>query len=232
MKKILTIAVLTIFTLSAFAQTSTIQVNGQAEVSVLPEIAVFNYNITAQSKSYDEALNELNRRVDALSADLKKAGFDSEAIKTSQFSIRKDKIYDRGQIKGEEFVASQSLVVKFDYNMKKLLKVLNGTTSSSSAANLSISFELSNEQKQAAEKSLMVAAMKDARMKAETLSGVEGYSILGVKEIMHHSAPSRPLARTMEFDMAMSESKVASSYQPNDMSITDQVTVVYLLERN
>ncbi|MBU2913571.1 SIMPL domain-containing protein [Reichenbachiella agariperforans] len=231
MKHILTTLLCLSIGLMAQAQTeSTIQVTGQSEVATNPQIAVFTYRISANEKNYDTAVETMNTRVNSLIGQLKKSGFKEEEIKTSQFNIRESKIYNQGKVSGEEYIASQTLVVKFAYDVKKLLNVLNTTTAKESAPNLSISFELSEAQKELTRTVLLKAAMKDALEQAEILSLQAGYEIKGVKEISHYANNAQPMAKTMEFDMvrSMADSNT-SSYQPSDMVVTDQVSVTYII---
>ncbi|UXP31263.1 SIMPL domain-containing protein [Reichenbachiella agarivorans] len=230
----LALALLMIGFVSLGQEQSMIHVSGQAELSVNPEIVVFNYSVHSNHKNYETAVNQLNTRVNSLLSDLKKAGFASEEIKTSHFNIRKSKIYNKGQEAGDEYIATQSLVVKFTFDKKKMLSSLNQTTEEASAPNLSISFELSDAQKKKTQESLMIAAMKDAKSKAQILANQEGYKVAGVKEIRHGVNTSLPpMGRNVEFAMmkTMADSGNVSQYEPTEITMSDEVNVSYLLTK-
>ncbi|PIB35801.1 hypothetical protein BFP72_10550 [Reichenbachiella sp. 5M10] len=233
MKKVfLFLAALTISTWAWSQNPSLIHVTGQSELSLSPEVTVLSYSISANDKSYDAAVTALNTRINQLTGNLKKSGFKTEEIKTSQFNIRKSKIYEGGKVKGEEYIATQSLTVRFPFDKKRLLNALDRTADEDAAPNLSISFELSDEQKNKSRNTLLQNAMEDALVKAQILSQQAGYQIAGVQEVSNNAIPSRPMVRAMEFDavQSMAQSKMAD-YQPQDLTISEQVSVTYLIQK-
>ncbi|MGL1889757.1 MAG: SIMPL domain-containing protein [Reichenbachiella sp.] len=229
MKKTFILSAMLMLSIAVMAQESTITVSGQAETQVQPELVVFSYQVTSTEKDYNGAVDKLNYRTDRLTKKLKSSGFKTEDIKTSNFNIRKNKIYNQGKAAGTEYIASQSIAVRFDYDIKKLLTVLNNTADAEISANLSINFLLTDEQKKGLQDELLKQAMLDAKSKATLLASMEGYHITGVKSITHNSNQGAvPRNARVEYDgMSMMSENNASSFEPSDVTVREQVHVVY-----
>lgn len=178
--------------------------------------------------SYDEAIASMTNRIDALTQSLTKIGFKKENIKTSNFNIRQNRKYRQGEPKGEEYIASQTLEVCFGYSTKRLLEVLNKTTSNDYAPSVSIAFSMSDEQEKKTRKQLMQMAVADAKEKAEVLAIATGYTIKGIKEINYGvgSNNPRPYAANMGMMKSFAENDI-SNFEAKDLTISDQVFISY-----
>lgn len=209
-----------------------LNVTGQATLSVTPERTIITYSINETRDSYDEAIALMTKRIDALTASLTKIGFDKEEIKTANFNIRQNRKYRQGEPKGEEYVASQMLEIRFNHSTKRLLEVLNKTASDESAPSVSIAFGMSDEQEEKVKKQLMQMAVADAKSKAEVLAEATGYSIKGIKEINYGSSNSgpRPYAANMGMMKTFAESDM-SNFEAKDLTISDQVFISYEIEK-
>lgn len=72
----------------------TINVNGDGEVSVTPDIAYVTLGVTTEKSSVDEAQKSNSSTMNSVIAAIKKAGVASEDIKTSNYSISPKYSYD------------------------------------------------------------------------------------------------------------------------------------------
>ena len=225
MKKLILIPIYFLAIISAFAQ---LNVTGQASISVQPERTIVTYSINETRNSYDEAISLMTKRIDALTSSLIKIGFKKEDIKTANFNIHQNRIYRQGEPKGQEYVASQTLEIRFDYSTKKLLEVLNKTASDESAPSVSIAFGMSDEQEKSVKNQLMQRAVTDARAKAEILASATGYTIKGIKEINYSgiSSSPRPYQANMGMMKTFAESDM-SNFEAKDLTISDQVFISY-----
>lgn len=225
MKKLILIPVYFLVIFTAAAQ---LNVTGEASISVQPERAIVTYSINETRDSYDEAIAMMTKRIDALSSTLTKIGFKKEDIKTANFNIRQNRKYRQGEPKGNEYVASQSLEIRFDHSTKRLLEVLNKTASDESSPSVSIAFGMSEEQEEKVKKQLMQMAVKDAKAKAEVLAEATGYTIKSIKEINYSAVPNnpRPYKANMGMMKSFAESDM-SNFEAKDLTIQDQVFISY-----
>ena len=108
MKNILITSSLLFLNAIAFSQTSSsLNISGQAQLSMQPEIVLVTYDIVAKDDAYETALYTMTQRIDRLTATLISIGFKKEEIQTSNFNIRKNRKYNQGKDQGEEVVASR-----------------------------------------------------------------------------------------------------------------------------
>ncbi|MEP2026558.1 MAG: SIMPL domain-containing protein [Reichenbachiella sp.] len=228
MKKLILIPIYFLAVVTASAQ---LNVVGNASISVQPERTIITYSINETKDSYDEAISLMTKRIDALTASLTKIGFKKEDIKTANFNIRQNRKYRQGEPKGEEYVASQTLEVRFDHSTKRLLEVLNKTASDESAPSVSITFGMSDEQEEMVKKQLMKMAVADAKAKAEILAEATGYTLMGINEINYGGSTHtpRPQSASMGMMKSFAESDV-SNFEAKDLTITDQVFISYKIE--
>ena len=225
MKKLILIPIYFLALLTASAQ---LNVTGQASISVQPERTIVIYSINETRDSYDEAISLMTERIDALTKSLTKIGFEKEEIKTANFNIRQNRKYRQGEPKGEEYVASQTLEIRFDHSTKRLLEVLNKTASDESAPSVSIAFGMSDEQEKKVKNQLMQRAVADARAKAEVIASATGYQIKGIKEINYGGSSNtpRPYATNMGMMKSFAESDM-SNFEAKDLTVSDQVFISY-----
>lgn len=210
-----------------FSVHAQLNVTGQATLSVQPERTIITYSISSTKDNYDEAVTTMANRINALTSSLMKIGFKKEEIKTSNFNIRQNRKYRQGEPKGEEYLASQTLEIRFDYSTKRLLEVLNKTASDESAPSVSIAFGLSEEQEKSVKKQLIQMAVADAKAKAQILAQETGYTIKGIQEINYGTVNSpRPFATNMRMMKTFAESNV-SNFEAKDLTISDQVFISY-----
>ncbi|WP_422359517.1 SIMPL domain-containing protein [Reichenbachiella sp.] len=229
MKKLILIPIYFLAILTASAQ---LNVTGQASISVQPERTIVTYSINETRDSYDEAISTMTKRIDALTNALTKIGFKKEEIKTANFNIRQNRKYRQSEPKGEEYVASQTLEIRFDHSTKRLLEVLNKTTSDESAPSVSIAFGMSDEQEKTVKNQLIQKAVADARAKAEVIASATGYQIKGIKEINYGGSSNtpRPYATNMGMMKSFAESDM-SNFEAKDLTISDQVFISYEIDK-
>ncbi|MEO9802596.1 MAG: SIMPL domain-containing protein [Reichenbachiella sp.] len=229
MKKLILIPFCLLIILSARAQ---LNVTGQATLTLQPKRTIISYSIGSTKDSYDEAIASMTNRIDALTLSLAKIGFKKEEIKTSNFNIRQNRKYRQGEPKGEEYIATQSLEIRFDHSTKRLLEVLNKTASDESAPTVSIAFGMSEEQEKSAKELLIQMAVADAKRKADLLAKETGYSIQGIKEINYgntYNSP-QPYRGNMGMMKSFAENDM-SNFEAKDLTIRDQVFISYEISK-
>ena len=67
-------------------KTDAFSVSGEGKVTLIPDIAVVSVGVTAQGASVSTVQNELNSKMNTVSASIKKLGVDAKDIKTSFYN--------------------------------------------------------------------------------------------------------------------------------------------------
>ncbi len=215
-----------------FAQKLSVQ--GDASVAVKPTETTINLNVESKSATYPGAVQDMIRRVDQLSKDLKKLGFKDTDIITSNFNVNQDRIYLKNMWKDSGFVATQNLTVSFAQNKEKLLDVLNAATKSLAKPAISLSFGLDAKRKSEVKNELIKLAVEDAKRKADIIVAASGYEITGIMEIKYgqSNAGPQPLHEVANY---AAFSKVAdveiSNFEAADLKYNESISIVYSIDK-
>lgn len=211
---------------------STLKIRGESEIAIKPDMVVISMNITTVRLDYQKTIEDLSGRIDMLTESLQKKGFKGNEIITNNFNISRNTIFKRGTRIDSGYIASQSLEVRFQYEKSKLLSVLNNTINSRANASLSISFDLTDEQKAQVKNSLIKLAVEDARKKATLITETAGYKISGIKEIIYGQDGRIFPASTGSFsrEMTMAVEPQLNSMEAANLNFNDHVMIIYRIE--
>lgn len=149
----------------------TITVNGVGTANNKPDYIVITMNLTSNRKSYEEAVNEANRRIELLQSALLKIGFANDDLKTQDFSVNSeyDNVQENGQYKRvfAGYSCVYHLKLSFDFSAKNLAKTLGVIVGSGADVEFSIAFTVKDPDK--ISEQLLTSAAINARQKAEIL---------------------------------------------------------------
>lgn len=170
MVKIIYFVLLIMLGTSAVAQIdqSTLTVVGKATIKAIPEEIEFRVPLQIIDSTYLGCSNRMTRSLDKLQKDLDKKGVAEESIRTSSYSITENMVYEEGKRIQRGYKGSVNVMVSDHYNHEFIQNVLE------SLGNLkllySISFSMSEEQKEELTKTVIVDAVEDAKQKALIIS--------------------------------------------------------------
>ena len=232
MKKLFATFLIGFIVTASFAQTLSVQ--GDASIAVKPTETTINLSVESKSATYPGAVQDMIKRVDRLSKDLKKLGFKDADIITSNFNVNQDRIYIKNMWKDSGFVATQNLMVSFAQDKEKLLNVLNAATKSSAKPAIRLSFGLDAKRKNEVKNELIKLAVEDAKSKADIIAMASGYKITGIKEIQYGQSSSGPQPLHEVANYA-AFSKVAdveiSNFEAADLKYNESISIVYSIEK-
>jgi uncharacterized protein YggE len=209
--------------------TSQISVIGTASASVKPSVVKLSLNISGIEENYNEAVSSLFERSAQVMQELQNAGFDEKEIFTSNLSISKNSRYQDGK-QVQSYFASEMISVDFSFDENRLLSILSRLSASLAEPDIRFSFDLTDEEKETIKTELMENAIKDARKSAEILASAAGTSLGGILKINYGSLESPVTPRGEMMTMAASRSSI-SSYNPEDLQMSQQVQVIFLLNQ-
>jgi uncharacterized protein len=200
MKRFLAVAA-TFVSLSAFAQMpaterpmmqrpETISVSGQGKTTLTPDRYSFSVGVQTIAPTVDDAVRENNQRVANVIAALKKAGATEQEIRTSNFSIFPQQVYEQGQaprITG--YQVSNNVAVTRD-KIADAGKLLQAAVNAGVNVSSGLQFEVSDPAR--GRDQGLRAAYEDAHAKASVLAQAAGRTLGRALSITEGSAPVAP----------------------------------------
>jgi uncharacterized protein YggE len=206
-------------------ETPGIQVSGHGEVQAQPDTAFIDMGVQVTEKNVADARESAAKAADAVISSLKQNGVDEKDIKTINFSIQPQYVYDKNgtepRITG--YIVTNTVEAKIR-KLDSLSKVIDDATlaGGDNARFQSVRFDIEDNQKlleQARE-----AAMKDAKAKADQLAKLSGVS-LGKPLSISETQSSTPPPQLAEAFAAPATGRTATPIQPGTGSVTVDVTV-------
>ena len=207
------------------ALVDTVSVTGTARVRTQPDRFSFTVGVQTQAPTVEEAVNENNSRVAAVTAALKKAGAQPNEIQTSGFSIYPQQDYSQGRLpRLLGYQVSNSLTVT-KKQIAEAGKLLQAAISAGVNTSSGLSFSVSDPTRGRNEG--LRAAFDDARSKASLLATAAGRTLgpaIAITEGTEPNVVPRPLAGVRAM-AAKIESEVPVESGTEELTFT--VSVVF-----
>lgn len=155
----------------------TLTVTGRGTATADADLVVLRFGVSGRDSSYSASVEELNRRVEALRADLEASGVERDRLKTTGFDVRPDTRYDRDRDEDIflAYVASHRLRLELPFGKYLLNDVLARVARSASEASVTVSFGVSDRE--ALRRAAMRAAVADAIESARVLADASGATL-------------------------------------------------------
>ena len=218
----------------------TIRVTGKGNISVKPDIIRLRLSMEGIYPEYDETLQKSSEIVELLKDLVEKQGYERNELKTLYFNIdteyesyqAKDKSWKR-RFQGYKYV--HRMKIEFPADNQRLGKMLYALAHCPLSPEFSIEYTVSDPE--ASKNELLGKAVKDSLKKASVLveaADVKLGKIINIdyswEEIDFVSKPLQEMSlRCCELDESYSAS-YDMDIEPDDIDITDTVTVVWALE--
>lgn len=210
------------------SQNEGIWVNGQGEVTVVPDIALLRLGVESQEASVSEAQSQAAAAMKRLTEALQDGGVDDKDIKTQRFSIQKVSRWDRDTEK--EIIigyrVSNTVLAKIR-DVEKAGAIIDAATAAGGDLTRidSISFSVDDPSEYYEE--ARGKAMKDAKAKAEQLAELGGVKLGKPTYITEGSSYAAP--RPVFEKAAAAPAPVETPISPGEMKISLNVQVVYAI---
>ena len=230
MKKIITALCLSAsFSPAAFASSPDfphIEVSGQGEVLVVPDMAQFSVDVVENKATAAKAKQAADKAVTGFLARLEVQGVKRENINSGNIRLTPEYRYPKGQkpeLVGYKAIRNITVTVM---DLNKLNGYLDKALGD--GINRINQIELKTSKEKEYIEAARLEAIKDANDKASSLAKGFGTEVKGVWKVSYHNNYSQPvLMKSMRMDAA---SGVSESYQDTQMVISDSVSVVYRLK--
>lgn len=171
-------------------ENSALTVVGKATIKAMPEEIMFRIPLKIIDSSYLGCTNAMTATLDGLQNALQKKGVDKESIRTSNYSITENMVYEEGKRMQRGYKGNVNVMVSDDYSHAFVQNVLESV--SNLKLNYSINFSMSEEQKEELTKVVLVNAVKDAKQKALILSKAAEVQLGTIVKISYGMDTYRP----------------------------------------
>lgn len=218
----------------------TIRVTGRGKIAVKPDIIRLNITLEDQRETYEETLKQSTMQTETLKDCFENLGFDRSDLKTLYFNV--DTEYESYQDKSKNwkqrfmgYKFTHRFKIDFPSDNEELGKILYAMAHCEVHPEFTISYTVKDIE--VCKNQLLGQAVSDSKQKAEILASAAGTK-LGLVTTIDYSwgemeIISHPMNKMMEPCMMM-EDCAAGSYdmdiEPDDIDVTDTVTVVWSLE--
>jgi len=205
----------------------TITVSGTGHATLTPDRFTFTAGVQSTAPTVEEAVNENNTKMNAVIAALKKAGATDQEVRTSNFSIYPQQVYEQG--KAPRLVGYQAnntiIVMKRDVAAaSKLLQVaLNAGVNETSNLNFEVS-DPSRGRDQG-----LRGAFDDARAQAALLAQAAGRSLGRAMTISVGGGETAPPPRPVYAMAGVAKAEAVSQVpvESGSRELTYSVVVVF-----
>jgi uncharacterized protein YggE len=228
------IFVLFVFAISASSTaqdrfSNTMDVTGKSSVKVKPDETTINMTVSSLELQYDDAIEALNRKARDLTRQLKKVDFNSEDIKTTNFTVNKNTVYRRGHRIDSGYRASQYLSVVFPYDKKRIGDIIEKIGSSDAGADIRFSFGLSDALKKSLQEQLISTAVADAKAKAEIIASASGIRLAGIAKIRYPEAGSPQPLSAFSVRGARAEAAPQAQVEAREIELQEVIEISWLI---
>ncbi|MBR4579381.1 MAG: SIMPL domain-containing protein [Oscillospiraceae bacterium] len=215
----------------------TIRVTGKGQIKVKPDMTRITMTLTGVFKEYGETLRRSSEETEALKDILSAFGFERSDLKTLNFSVdtEYESYRDKNNNYQQRFVGyrfNHVLKVEFASDNDRLGKILYALANGKARPEFRISYTVKDPE--AAKNRLLGKAVTDAREKAEVLTRAGGVELKDIQSIDYSWGQIDFEFRPMMDNLAvgrcaagMVEKSVALDMEPDDIEVSDTVTVVW-----
>ena len=204
-----------------------ITVKGRGYVSAQPDVVTLSFDVGTKARDYAECVDRLTGRTAALRQDLAAAGADCAELKTTNFSVNVAYRYDKSRYYFDGYSASHRLEIELPADKDMLNRVLGAVAKGHSGAEIRIHFSVKDTEN--LRQQALAEAVRVAKLSADSLAQAAGVKLGKIRSIAHGwdeirlSGPSYGVVCD-----SVSDAKV--DIDPKDVSISEDVTVVYEIE--
>ncbi len=206
-------------------KTDTFTVTGEGKVEMKPDIATTTVGVQAQGATVKAVQQELNSKINQVSAAVKKISVADKDIQTTNYSISPTYDYREPTQKILGYSASTQLMIK-SRNLDKINEVIDAATGAGANQVGGISFDVDDKTK--AENEAREKAVADAKRKAETAAKAAGFSL---GKIINYNENlglyGGPMPMYAKAEGAMSVDRAPTQVEQGSSEVTVSVSLSY-----
>ncbi|MBL0626379.1 SIMPL domain-containing protein [Aeromonas jandaei] len=207
-------------------------VSGYAEQKVEPDMLTLNVSVTAQEKQGLKAKQLVDTKVAAFFGQLEGLGIKRSDVEAGNLVVSPE--YQYAENKKPELLgyrAQRQLAVKL-YQLDKLSQLMDTALKAGLESVSQIEYGLKSPQ--TVKEQARLGAVEDAKSKAESLAKAFGMKLGKVYSVEYRNASPIPVysqnLRVKTMMAAPAADMAANSYQQQQITVTDNIDAVFLLE--
>jgi hypothetical protein len=207
------------------AQPRTINVTGNSQVIMTPDIAYVSIGVHSEAASAAEAVAANNTQTQAVIEAIKAQGVDAKDIQTTNFSVYQQQQTNpqTGEVTGTVFMTDNTVYVTMR-DITKIGTILDASIKAGANSIYGITFDVQN--KEAAMASGRDEAMADAQAQAEQLASSAGVKLGDVQNIGYYSSSPSPIYYDNKA-LAAGGGGANVPVSPGQLTMTVSVSVTY-----
>ncbi len=209
------------------SQPRTINVTGNAEVILSPNIAYISIGVHTEAPTAKDAVASSNTQTQAVIDAIKSQGVDAKDIQTTNFSVyQQTKTGPNGE-NLETYFSTDNTVYVTMHDLTKIGNILDASVAAGANNIYGITFDVQN--KEAATQSGRDEAMADAQAQAEQLAKAAGATLGTVQSITYYSNAPVPFV----YEKAVAAGVGGGGSVPissGQLTLTVSVNVIYELK--
>jgi uncharacterized protein len=211
------------------SQPKILNVNGNAQVILSPDIAYITIGVHSEAKSATEAVAANNTQTQAVITAVKAQGVDAKDIQTTNFNVyQQEKFSPTGESQGIFFMVDNTVYVTMR-DLTKIGDILDSAIAAGANSVYGITFDVQN--KEAALATGRDQAMADAKAQAEQLASAAGATLGDVQSISYYSSAPSPIYYDNKVAPASGVGGGASvPISTGQLTLTVSVSVTYALK--
>jgi len=209
------------------AQPRTINVTGNSEVILAPDIAYVSIGVHTEAKAAKDAVATNNTQTQAVIDAIQGQGVDPKDIQTTNFSVyQQEKFSPTGESLGTYFMTDNTVYVTVR-DITKIGEILDASVSAGANSIYGITFDV--QDKESAMASGRDQAMVDAQTQAEQLATAAGVKLGDVQSISYYSSYPSPIYYDSKM-AGVGGGGQSVPISPGQMTLTVSVSVSYYIK--
>jgi uncharacterized protein YggE len=208
------------------ANLRTINVTGNGKIYLSPDIVYISVGVHTENKDAAEAVTANNATSKKVSDVLKSFNIDPKDIRTSNFNIYPQQIYDQsGKVEGVTYIVDNSVYVTVR-DLTKISSVLGKVIEAGANSISGVEFDVAD--KTVALSQAREAAVADARLQAEELSKAAGVTLGDVQSInIYNTTSPSPLYDAKGLGGAALTASSNVPITPGQLTVSVNVNVIF-----
>ncbi len=212
---------------------NTFPVTGEGKVSAVPDLATITLGILSQGATARIVQDDSAKKINDITAFVKKEGIDEKDIQTSQNSVYPTQDYRDGKQTITGYQGNYTITIKVhgaDQIKDKLGSIIAGVTDN--GANQINGVSLSVDNPDSLRQQAQEIAIENAKQKAQALAAKAGLKLGRIVSISDSGSGGYPVpyAADSAYGLGAAEKSFAPSIQPGSQDITANMTIVFELK--
>ena len=214
---------------------TTLEIKGQGEIKTLPDIGVINLFIQVVDKQFGNTVTRLNDKTDKIYAQLEKIGFKKEQIKTTNFSVNVNRVYNQGKTYDSGYIGTQSVIAEFVNKKEMITSIINSFAESNTGVQFNFSFGISDQKRNEMRNELIQLAVKDATSIAKLITASTERQLDKIVEIKYGNGENTNIFNTGMLDENVrvgfgAAIKRDMGFEVKEMKFNDFVVIKWLMK--